>query len=434
MTTCVDWQAILRRASFRGARFWVEEDQAKYGRRLVVHEFPNRDRPFVEDMGEKAIHFTVNAYVAGDASLGEAGALIAACRQRGAGSLVLPTDGGTSVRCISCERQFHLDKLGFIGFKLEFVEAGAGIGAFPIGLMEALAGAAAVSAVTAIVGSFMSTFTTLTQDSWVVAAARGSVLEAVAALDVARQHTTMDPDVGADVYQQLTVISRNADALAADGPDTVAVRQANLSTAGVANATGGLPTAIANVVQALREGAGDEIAAAETLWALADYGLPAPVPQSTGASERQLVANAAAVGTLVRQIVLVELATAVAWADWSDRATAVRWRARIAEAFAREIGGAAPELRVALADVRGRAVEAISRKMADLQPVVTVRASAVTPSIVWAYRLYGDAARAGDLVGRNNVRHPSAMPTVFAAVAAPANAALSRAEVNAGLT
>ncbi|TNY06237.1 DNA circularization protein, partial [Escherichia coli] len=48
---CID---DLRPASFRGVGFFVASDQGEYGRRGPVHEYPNRDNPYFEDLGEKA--------------------------------------------------------------------------------------------------------------------------------------------------------------------------------------------------------------------------------------------------------------------------------------------------------------------------------------------------------------------------------------------
>ncbi len=432
--TCVDWTKLLRPASFRGVRFWVHGDQAKYGRRLVVHEFPNRDRPFVEDMGEKAIHYSLDAYVAGDASLAEKAALVSACRQRGPATLSLPTDGGASVRCISCERAFDLDRLGYVGFKLEFVEAGAGLSALPIGLLEALVGTAVTSAISGIVSAFMGAFSTVAAEAWVLAEAAGSVNEVVNALDATRARLPMASDEArAAVYQSLVAVQGGTDALIRDGrPDVPVVPQSYVAAS--AAATGRLAEAISSTMVLMRESAANEIDAADALWPLVDYGLPDPVPASTGGAERLVTGNAAAVNVAVRRLALCELAVAVAWADFPDRPTAVRWRARVAEVFARELRAAPPELRPLLTDVRGKTADAISRKLADLQPVVTVSAADPAPAIVWAYRLYGDASLAADLIARNRVRRPSVMPRTFTARAAPSNRALTLAERNAGLT
>jgi prophage DNA circulation protein len=56
------WRDALMPASFRGAEFHVEVGNAESGRRIVVHEFPKRDVPYAEDMGRRAVEFSVRAY------------------------------------------------------------------------------------------------------------------------------------------------------------------------------------------------------------------------------------------------------------------------------------------------------------------------------------------------------------------------------------
>jgi prophage DNA circulation protein len=57
------WRDEWMPARFRTALFHIESGSKDSGRRLVVHEFPKRDLPYSEDMGRRAIEFTVRGYV-----------------------------------------------------------------------------------------------------------------------------------------------------------------------------------------------------------------------------------------------------------------------------------------------------------------------------------------------------------------------------------
>ncbi|HCS4673821.1 TPA: DNA circularization N-terminal domain-containing protein, partial [Escherichia coli] len=46
------WKDRLQDASFRGVPFKVEEESAGAGRRVETHEYPNRDKPYTEDLGK----------------------------------------------------------------------------------------------------------------------------------------------------------------------------------------------------------------------------------------------------------------------------------------------------------------------------------------------------------------------------------------------
>ncbi|MGN6915071.1 DNA circularization N-terminal domain-containing protein, partial [Neisseria sp. P0013.S009] len=48
------WKDRLRQASFKQAAFGVEAHSSEQGRRVVVHESPGRDKPYVEDLGATA--------------------------------------------------------------------------------------------------------------------------------------------------------------------------------------------------------------------------------------------------------------------------------------------------------------------------------------------------------------------------------------------
>ncbi len=116
----------LRRASFRGVPFHVEDDGPMRGRRVVVHEISGGERPLTEDMGRMATAFSVSAYVATDAADAIGLALERACDAPGAALLTLPIDPARMVHCVGCERERRKDQAGYIAYRLSFMEAGAG--------------------------------------------------------------------------------------------------------------------------------------------------------------------------------------------------------------------------------------------------------------------------------------------------------------------
>src|SRR5262245_27796266 len=106
------WREDLRRiaidgrelvgASFRGAPFLVESSERSGGRRVVVHEFPLRDEPFVEDLGKRGSVFRVDGYVIGDDYLTQRDALLAALEdESGPGELVHPYHGVRRAVCVN---------------------------------------------------------------------------------------------------------------------------------------------------------------------------------------------------------------------------------------------------------------------------------------------------------------------------------------------
>jgi len=57
------WRDNLLPAMYDGVPFFVDAGARESGRRTVVHEFPKRDVPYAEDMGRRAIEYTVRGYV-----------------------------------------------------------------------------------------------------------------------------------------------------------------------------------------------------------------------------------------------------------------------------------------------------------------------------------------------------------------------------------
>ena len=112
----------LRPASFKGVAFYVDETEGTFGRRTVVHEYPYRDVPFVEDLGKAADALSFTGFVMTQAACE---ALIAAIQSEGAGTLIHPWSGSHFVAHDGPVRvQYPRASGGRFVFSLSFIEAG----------------------------------------------------------------------------------------------------------------------------------------------------------------------------------------------------------------------------------------------------------------------------------------------------------------------
>ncbi len=118
------WRAALQPASFSSAGFHVEVGGQAGGRRIALHEFPKKNKPYAEDMGRRAQRVQISAYLLGPFYTADRDALIAACEQEGPGTLVHPTLGSMRVVCEGYRCEESREKGGFCAFELSFVEAG----------------------------------------------------------------------------------------------------------------------------------------------------------------------------------------------------------------------------------------------------------------------------------------------------------------------
>ncbi|WP_334473652.1 DNA circularization protein [Arsenophonus sp. PmNCSU2021_1] len=125
------WKDNLRPASFRGVPFQVEDDEGTFGRRVQVHEYPNRDKPYTEDLGRATRRFNIGAYLVGDDFFEARDRLIAAIDTPGPGTLVHPYYGEIAV-CIDGEvRVSHSGREGRM-CRVSFSVVEAGELSFPI--------------------------------------------------------------------------------------------------------------------------------------------------------------------------------------------------------------------------------------------------------------------------------------------------------------
>ena len=124
------WRTKLRNASYKGVPFFVESSDFDSGKRLAVHEFPQRDKPYVEELGRKVRKFELTAWVAAHPRnqfdvWPERDALIAACEEEGEGTLVHPYYGEMVgfVETIKVAEN-AVEKGGMIEINLSFIENG----------------------------------------------------------------------------------------------------------------------------------------------------------------------------------------------------------------------------------------------------------------------------------------------------------------------
>lgn len=137
------WRDKLLPAHFDGNPFHVEAGSRSSGRRIVVHEFPKKDLPYSEDMGRRAIEFTVRGYCISyprDASspLYMRDYRIARDRLQtrldtgGAGVLQLPNAIVTTTVVCQRYRLTEEDRFGgYCTFDMSFVEFGLAPGTAP---------------------------------------------------------------------------------------------------------------------------------------------------------------------------------------------------------------------------------------------------------------------------------------------------------------
>lgn len=135
-----NWRDNIQLASFRGKLFNVDLNTMKFGRRVVLNEYPFKDGPFAEDLGRIGRVFTFTAFI-DDRTAGVVTGAGGSTHKQGyfqtrdelidaiendstIGTLVLPTLGKRRVRPSECSVTFSNTVGGMEALELKFVEAG----------------------------------------------------------------------------------------------------------------------------------------------------------------------------------------------------------------------------------------------------------------------------------------------------------------------
>lgn len=374
------WLTALKPAAFRGVPFRVEYEDAEGARRLSISPIAYAETSVIEDMGRDPRLVTLTAYVAGDRADSAAMAMIGALDAKGPALLVLPMLPSLRARVQSWRFTRARDRAGFVGFDVTFVEEG--LSSVPFGPISG-AGPAADA---------------LAQASQVLS---GALSSAVRGLTAGRQNPeTVAADAAATRIAALAPSVTGGDAPAEAVTDAIAAfDQASSDPVG---APGKFASSL---VIAWRRVALDSDA--DALFSA----LPSEIASSGGlaavaSAERATMAGALAVAALRR-----------AYAARQD-ASAARDALRLAvDAVAPDAASLGPETVEWLMSITGDAARALSRTAASRSPLVRVETGVSLSAIRAAYDLYGDANRAGELIGRNRIATAAFMPLAFEALA-----------------
>ncbi|MHB1053470.1 MAG: DNA circularization protein [Thiobacillus sp.] len=380
----VDGQALL--GSFRGARFVVPSSDLEFGRRVQVHEYPLRDKPYAEDMGRKARRFKIEVFVDGSLTadgdyMATRDALIAAIEEGGPGTLVHPWYGSLRVSLVESSVRESTRDGGRATFQLDFVEAGEAV--FPSAVVQTArrVESAADTALEATQTDF--------EDSWDVAGLPGFSLA----------------ELEAELDRTLAGIERW-------------VSGVTESIAAEIRAPANMAAALVGSIRRLADAAGAPLRAISLYGTLFDAGSSSPAVPTTTPVRRRQAASTSALHAAVQRGAVIEACRATSQADYPARDDAIAVRVKLMNALDDQMEAVDPvtgapagdDVYQALAALRAAVAEDLRVRGARLPEVRNVTFGAVLPALVVAYRVHGAAARDAEIVDRNRIRHPGFVP------------------------
>lgn len=390
----VDLLKLLRPASFRGVPFGVFNADDTRGRSTVTHEFPQRDKVFVEDLGRAPRSIEINAFVVGPDYTLRRDALLAALEKPGPGTLIHPWLGSFLVSLTAPAVVSHsAENGGMATFQLKFVEDSAPESPGPKLDLPSISDLRAVAARALAALGLDSVF------QWA-----GVTAEALAAGQA----------WASGLYNLLAPIFPAAGFQPPDISDSPAVFYAQIEKAGSLSA---LTEDFWPVLDYSRASS----AAAKTAEGLLNLALGTetpPTPAILGAIRRQTAENQAACLTYQREMSLLEGLRALAWLVPESRqaADALREKALAALDFSLEQASGDDFFQAAQA-LHASAQRALAEAAGRAPEVVNVTEAASAPALVIAWRRVlaetsgADIEKAADdLARRNRVRHPGFVP------------------------
>ncbi len=462
------WRDSLLPASFRGVGFFIEKAVVPAGRKGQLHEFPQRDEPYFESLGKQSKVHTLTGFIVGPDCFEQRDRLLQALEQEGAGELVHPWLGRVQVQVGECGVTHNLSEGGLVRLDLKFYPANPL--KFPVSTLNTrrqLLGASE-SLLDSALRRYRSVMATVDAVRINIQALRSALSGVFATIQ--RQFTpfmTIYSDVTALVHSlvnaPLTVSTLFTTFFASFDGDSRRARRANGTSSiggastgtnagsgsgsstgggsGSGSASGSNGTAASSA--AARSGSNGGVSSVETV----DYRsvISEATQQAEAVSGINLVSQSSGLDTgvtaqaaanLVQDALLVKVAKIVASMPVATTVTpltvvpsldqqvtqalqrvdvpvaddVIELRDTLSSAIWEASLKADPEHYLALNTLRQALIRHLNAVAASGVRLVDLKVSEPLPALVLAYRRFGDASRALEMVQRNRLAHPGFVP------------------------
>jgi len=401
------WKDKLQPATFRGVPFEVESDDGAFGRRTQVHEYPQRDKPYAEDLGRATREINITAFLIGDEYLAARDKLLEALETAGPGTLVHPWYGELKVSLKDPARVSHsIANGGMCTVQLSFVEAGEL--AFPSAGNSL--GAKSLEAADRLqdVGSFdyVEKFDVNGKPSAVFDDAVKTFNDGCDLIDNATSNIKSILD------HPMQFLKDNARTLIPDAfamADTVfgLFKRGESVVDSITSMFGGGGASARNsdTVAALTSLSRTFSDRATTAQAVANSAASTISP-----SRAQAATNAVALNHLFSQAMLVQAVGMTTTMDMPIYDDAVKIRNDVTAAIDNESLAVSDPVYVALQDARAAVHADVTGRLSQSARLKTITPRTIMPALVTAYDQFEDVAREGEIVDLNKIRRPGFVP------------------------
>lgn len=374
-------------ASFRGVPFLVERSERGGGRRVVVHEFPQRDNPFVEDLGRRARTFKIDGYVIGSDYVAQRDALMAALEDvAGPGELVHPYHRLRRAVCVNVSVSETRADGGMATFAIEFAEAPTQV-PVPTVVADAptVVAAKATTAKAATKAELAQRFNPVGLPAFALASAETALRRASDAMGSFVAPVVTSTQELAELTGKLHVITATASSLVRQ-PDGI-IDAFTDALASFASAAVSAPGAVVDaLLETYAAGLGDP---------------PAP----TTLTRAREAGNHVALTGALRQVFATEAARLVPTVPYASIEDATAARDRVAAVLEEQAAIAGDTAYPELVSLRSEVLRSVPGSSVFAR-VIDVQRSTAVPSLLLAYQLYGSVDQEADVIARNRIAHP----------------------------
>lgn len=390
----MSWKDRLQPASFRGISFGVDSGDLTAGRRIQTHEYPQRDKPYTEDLGRATRKISIEAFLIGLDFMEVRDRLLGAIETAGSGELIHPWHGRMMVNVDGeCRVRHSRAEGGYCAISLTFVETGEL--AFPAATdspgAQSLLAADAVQ--TSAIEDFGNGFSIDNLPEFAVTDAVDTAMVQLDALDAALT------SVGGVLANPVGLLQSELSALLPT-PLAYATRLFGLfSKAG----------AILTSAQSVDFNTLNFLRVFATLRATSGFGKASRGGTLTPTRITTLN-NRDALSTLTRQALLVQSAGMSAAMPLPVYQDAIQLRKEMLTALDTEAETANDVTYAKLMDLRGKVYTDITARVHDSAHLLTVLPKDITPALALSYDLYESVDRESEIIVRNRIRHPGFIP------------------------
>jgi prophage DNA circulation protein len=381
------WRDRLRPASFRGIPFFIDTSQFTTGRRVQLHEFPDRDNPFPEDLGKNTRTFRVEGHILGD-YWATKDSLIEACEQEGPGELIHPYYGTRQVQVGPVS--FDEDTLEGQFLKVTFLFYEAGDNRFPRAVddKQVLLENSADASLAAVKDDFDNNFTILGFAGFVVDTAREAVNAAADAIEQATEGLVQTIEEIADLAFSIRNLKAEVNDLL-QSPQLLSQRL--LDSLELLEGALGTP-----------EG---QLRANSTLFTFvgnADADFVRTTPSRIRQADNEEIFN-----NFIRRAAIIKGVVQASEVDYDSVQSATAQREELVDLLEEQsLNTTDDTVFQSLGNLNAQLVEVLPDVDAELPNIKTVQLTATNHSLALAYDLFENPEAEQDIIDRNGIRHP----------------------------